>query len=101
MCFGYSRSADFCIIESIECDLRGIGMNAMVKAVGAEWIHIEDMNPDKKVMCLCADGKIRFGTPICGDGYFYVENRVGWEIVKFWQEIPSLKNVQEEYWSQK
>ena len=76
-------------------------MNAMVKAVGAEWIHVEDMPPGKKVMCLCTDGKIRFGTPICGDGYFYVENRVSWEIVEFWQEIPNLKNVQEEYWTQK
>ena len=35
-------------------------MNAMVKAVGAEWIHIEDMNPDKKVMCLCADGSLPY-----------------------------------------
>ena len=76
-------------------------MNAVVKVVKAEWIHIEDISPNKKVMCLCEDGKIRFGTPICGDGYFYVENRISWEKVEFWQEIPDLKKVQEAYWPQK
>ena len=38
MRFGYSGSADFCIIESIECDLRGIGMNAVDKFEQFEWL---------------------------------------------------------------
>lgn len=70
-----------------------------MNAVAAQWIHVEDSPPDKKVMCLCDDGKIRFGKPICGDGYFYIENRVSWERVEFWQEIPQLKEVQEKYWA--
>ena len=39
----------------------GDGMNA--KTVAAEWIHVEDNPPNKKAMCLCEDGKIRFGNP--------------------------------------
>ncbi|WP_242048041.1 hypothetical protein [Acinetobacter baumannii] len=70
-----------------------------IKTVAAQWIHVEDQPPNKKVMCLCDDGKIRFGKPICGDGYFYIENRVSWERVEFWQEIPQLKEVQEKYWA--
>ena len=70
-----------------------------VQAVGAEWVHIEDGPPNKRVMCLCSDGKIRFGNPVCGDGYFYINNRVSWERVEFWQEIPDLKEVQAKYWA--
>ncbi|MCQ1079366.1 hypothetical protein [Acinetobacter baumannii] len=70
-----------------------------IKTVAAEWISVEENPPNKRVMCLCDDGKIRFGKPICGDGYFYIENRVSWERVEFWQEIPQLKEVQEKYWA--
>ena len=73
-------------------------MNAAVKVVKAEWIYIEDMPPNKKVMCLCKDGKIRFGIPICGDGYFYVESRSGGNKVEFWQAIPNLTSIQKTYW---
>jgi len=45
----------------------------MQKTVAAEWIYIEDNPPNKRVMCLCEDGKIRFGNPVCGDGYFYLQ----------------------------
>ena len=40
-----------------------------MKTVGAEWIQIEYNPPDERVMCLCKDGKIRFGIPVCGDVY--------------------------------
>lgn len=61
------------------------------KTVSAEWIRIEDQPPEKRVMCLCDDSKIRFGYPICGDGYFYLDTRAGSEKVEFWQAIPGLK----------
>ena len=70
-----------------------------IKTVEAKWVHIEDMPPSKKVMCLCKDGRIRFGIPICGDGYFYVDTKNGYSVVEFWQEIPELKKIQETYWS--
>ena len=70
-----------------------------IKTVSAEWVHIEDSLPNKKVMCLCEDGKIRFGYAICGDGYFYIENKDGWKKIEFWQEIPDLKKIQETYWA--
>ncbi|AZN67031.1 hypothetical protein DX910_00580 [Acinetobacter haemolyticus] len=72
-------------------------MNA--KTVAAEWAHVEDNPPNKRVMCLCEDGKIRFGNPVCGDGYFYLDTKVGPEVVEFWQELPNLKEVQNQYWA--
>ena len=70
-----------------------------IKTVSAEWIQIEDNAPNKKVMCLCEDGKIRFGVPICGDGYFYIDTKTSYSVVEFWQEIPELKKIQEIYWA--
>ena len=72
-------------------------MNA--KTIAAEWIHVEDNPSNKRVMCLCEDGKIRFGNPVCGDGYFYLDAKVGSEVVEFWQELPNLKEVQNQYWA--
>lgn len=71
-----------------------------MRTVSAEWIQIEDNPPNKKVMCLCKDGKVRFGIPICGDGYFYVDSRSGGNKVEFWQAIPKLTSVKKAYWDE-
>lgn len=68
-----------------------------MKKVTAEWTHVEDHPPSERAMCLCADGKIRFGKPVCGDGYFYIETKPYDIRVEFWQPIPELKIVMADY----